>query len=99
MPNHDLRAFESDKVLLTDGEHLPYTLAIHAGEDADGHEHNPPAHLIFSERRNDGIERSRQDWFNRANSEHPEQGGAPKSRTSRIGVGRTSARAMGGIDE
>ena len=51
---------------LTDEEHLPYTLAIHAGRDEDGHEHNPHAHLMFSERRNDGIERSRDEWFRRA---------------------------------
>ena len=66
---------------LTDDEHLPYTLAVHAGHDDAGHEHNPHAHLMFSERRNDGIERSRDEWFRRANSEHPERGGAPKSRT------------------
>ena len=66
---------------LTDGEGLPYTLAIHAGRDEDGQEHNPHAHLMFSERQNDGIERSREQWFKRANSEHPERGGAPKSRT------------------
>ena len=59
----------------------PYTLAIHAGRDEDGQEHNPHAHLMFSERRNDGIERSREQWFRRANSAHPERGGAPKSRT------------------
>ncbi len=66
---------------LTDEEQLPYTLAIHAGRDEDGHEHNPHAHLMFSERRNDGIERSREQWFRRADSAHPERGGAPKSRT------------------
>ncbi len=66
---------------LTDEEQLPYTLAIHAGRDEDGREHNPHAHLMFSERRNDGIERSRDEWFRRANSAHPERGGAPKSRT------------------
>ena len=48
---------------LTDEEHLPYTLAIHAGRDEAGHAHNPHAHLMFSERRNDGIERSRQAWL------------------------------------
>jgi hypothetical protein len=66
---------------LTDDQALPYTLAIHAGRDENGQEHNPHAHLIFSERRNDGIERSRDEWFRRANSAHPERGGAPKSRT------------------
>jgi MobA/MobL family protein len=66
---------------LTADQRLPYTLAIHAGHDRDGHEHNPHAHLMISERRNDGIERSREQWFRRANSAHPERGGAPKSRT------------------
>jgi hypothetical protein len=66
---------------LTDEERLPYTLAIHAGRDENGDGHNPHAHLMFSERQNDGTERSRGDWFRRANSEHPERGGAPKSRT------------------
>lgn len=65
---------------LTEGERLPYTLAIHAGRDEDGQEHNPHAHLMFSERRNDGIERSREQWFRRADSQRPERGGAPKSR-------------------
>ena len=66
---------------LTEEEQLPYTLAIHAGRDENGREHNPHAHLMFSERRNDGIERSREQWFRRADSAHPERGGAPKSRT------------------
>ena len=66
---------------LTADEHLPYTLAIHAGWDAGGQEHNPHAHLMISERQNDGITRSREQWFRRANSVHPERGGAPKSRT------------------
>lgn len=66
---------------LTDEEGLPYTLAIHAGRNEDGKEHNPHAHLMFSERKNDGIERSREQWFRRANSIRPERGGAPKSRT------------------
>jgi hypothetical protein len=35
---------------------------------------------MFSERRNDDVYRSREDWFRRANRDHPERGGAPKSR-------------------
>ena len=66
---------------LTEREQLPYTLAIHEGRDEEGHEHNPHAHLMFSERRNDGVERSREQWFRRADSAHPERGGAPKRRT------------------
>jgi hypothetical protein len=72
------RAFAQE---LTAEERLPYTLAVHAGHDADGREHNPHAHLMISERRNDGVDRSREQWFRRANSAHPERGGAPKSRT------------------
>src|SRR5262245_53000961 len=66
---------------LTDDEKLPYAFAIHGGRDDAGHEHNPHVHLMFSERRNDGFERSPEQWFRRANSQHPERGGAFKSRT------------------
>lgn len=61
-------------------QQLPYTLAIHAGRDRDGNEHNPHAHLMISERENDGIERDRQQWFKRADRAHPEPGGTPKTR-------------------
>jgi len=72
------RAFAHE---LTDEERLPYTLAIHEGRDADGNVHNPHAHLMLSERQHDGLDRSPEEWFRRANSDHPERGGAPKSRT------------------
>jgi MobA/MobL family len=65
---------------LTARENLPYTFAIHAGEDRDGREHNPHVHVMISERRNDGIARSPHDWFGRANRDHPDRGGALKSR-------------------
>ena len=61
---------------VTEGERLPYTLAVHRG---DGE--NPHAHLMISERANDGIERSREQWFRRYNAKAPEKGGAKKSRT------------------
>ena len=38
-------------------------------------------HLVISERANDGLERSAEQWFKRANGKHPERGGAKKSRT------------------
>ena len=41
----------------------------------------PHAHLMISERANDGIERSREQWFRRYNAKAPEKGGAKKSRT------------------
>ena len=67
---------------LTGGERLPYTLAIHRG-GANGE--NPHAHLMFSERGNDGIERSGEQWFKRHNAKAPEKGGARKSREAKAG--------------
>jgi hypothetical protein len=86
---------------LTDPEQLPYTFSIHAGEDRDGHEHNPHVHVMVSERKNDGLERSREQWFRRANREHPERGGAPKSRTfhGRAWVEHARARLADRINE
>ena len=58
------------------GNKHPYTLAIHKGSGRD----NPHLHLIFSTRSLDGVERTKQDFFKRANPDRPEQGGASKSR-------------------
>jgi hypothetical protein len=63
-------------------ERLPYTFAIHAGEDQEGREHNPHAHVMLSERGDDGLERRPQDWFRQANRQYPGRGGAAKSRSS-----------------
>ena len=63
---------------LTEGERLPYTLAIHRG-GPDGE--NPHAHLMISERGLDGHERRSEQWFRRHNAKAPEKGGAKKSRT------------------
>ena len=65
---------------MTGGERLPYTLAMHRG----GGE-NPHCHLMYSERANDGIERSREQWFRRYNAKAPEKGGARKSRAAKAG--------------
>lgn len=54
---------------------LPYSYAIHKGHDQD----NPHCHLIISERVNDGQARNRENWFKRANSAAPAQGGAKKT--------------------
>src|SRR4029450_6145597 len=43
-------------------EPLPSPLGIPAGKDADGRDHNPHAHLMISERQNDGIERTKEQW-------------------------------------
>ena len=61
---------------LTAPENLPYTLALHRG----GGE-NPHAHLMISERMNDGLARTPETWCKRANSKNPESGGARKTRS------------------
>ena len=68
------------------GERLPYTLALHKGESTrPDKEDNPHAHLMFSERGNDGIARSAEQWFKRHNPKAPAQGGARKSRAAKAG--------------
>jgi MobA/MobL family len=63
------------------GENHPYTVAIHNPKAAlDGGE-QPHAHIIFSERKLDGIERSKEQFFKRANAKEPEKGGTAKDRT------------------
>ena len=69
---------------LTAEERLPYTLAIHRGlSEKPGKPDNPHCHLMISERMNDGLERTPETWFKRANRASPERGGALKSRSTR----------------
>ena len=63
------------------GKENAYSLAIHRkratlNPDID----NTHAHIMFSERKNDGIERDRKQYFKRGNAKHPERGGAMKDR-------------------
>ena len=44
---------------------------------------NPHVHLVFSERANDEIERSAEQWFKRYNTQDPEKGGARKSTSTK----------------
>ena len=55
-------------------------LALHRG-GPNGE--NPHAHLMFSERGNDGIARDAAQWFKRHNPTAPAQGGARKSRAAK----------------
>lgn len=61
------------------GDRFSYTVAIHNPRALDGGE-QPHAHIMFSIRERDGIERPKQFYFRRANPEEPEKGGAKKSR-------------------
>ena len=62
------------------GKRYVYQFAIHTPKASDGHE-QPHAHLMFSERLRDGIERDPGQFFKRYNSKHPEKGGARKDNT------------------
>ena len=61
------------------GENFTYSYAIHNPLARDG-EQNPHVHLMFSERKLDGIDRDEAQHFKRYNSKNPELGGAGKDR-------------------
>jgi Ti-type conjugative transfer relaxase TraA len=61
------------------GERHAYTWAIHNPAASDGLE-QPHAHIMFTERVNDGIARDPGQYFRRWNAQEPEKGGAGKDR-------------------
>jgi hypothetical protein len=61
------------------GQRFPYTVSMHNSRSLSGGQ-QPHAHIMFSLREHDGIERPKELFFKRANSQHPERGGARKSR-------------------
>jgi len=65
-----------DKTL---GKNFTYFYAIHSPLASDG-EQNPHIHLMFSERKLDGIDRDEVQHFKRYNPTNPEKGGAGKDR-------------------
>jgi len=60
------------------GDRHAYTLAIHTPKAALDKGDQPHAHVQFSQRRNDGIERDPEQYFKRYNAKTPERGGAQK---------------------
>jgi hypothetical protein len=62
----------------TELENHAYTFAIHNKIASDG-QTQPHAHIMFSTRENDGIERSREQYFKRANNKEPARGGCRKA--------------------
>lgn len=62
------------------GNKHAYQFAIHNPPALDGQE-QPHAHLMFSERTIDGIERDPDQYFKRYNAKKPENGGAKKANT------------------
>jgi hypothetical protein len=55
----------------------PYVWVLHEKPARDGSA-QPHVHLIFSQREHDGIDRNAETFFRRANTHHPERGGARK---------------------
>lgn len=62
------------------GDRHAYQFAIHNPNAAIAGGEQPHAHIMFSERLNDGIHRDPGQYFKRANSKEPERGGAKKMR-------------------
>ncbi|MGF6997273.1 MobA/MobL family protein [Paraburkholderia sp. GAS32] len=56
----------------------PFQYAIHAPNAALGSGSNTHVHLMYSDREEDGIERSPEQTFRRYNAKHPERGGRKK---------------------
>jgi hypothetical protein len=56
----------------------PYQCAIHEPEASIGGVPQPHAHVMFSDRKPDGIARPLEQLFRRFNPEHPEMGGRKK---------------------
>ena len=62
------------------GDKHAYQYAIHNPPAMDGKE-QPHAHIMFSERTRDGIERGPDQYFKRYNPKNPTKGGAKKANT------------------
>lgn len=65
------------------GEKHAYQYAIHNPLAMDGLE-QPHAHLMFSERLIDGIDRDPDNYFKRYNTKNPERGGGKKANTPKL---------------
>lgn len=73
----DRRALVRDWVAQEIGDRHAYQWAIHRPRAADGQD-QPHAHIMFSERQRDDIERGPAEYFKRYNAKAPERGGARK---------------------
>ncbi|MBE0443361.1 MobA/MobL family protein [Psychrobacter sp. FME13] len=69
------------------GEKHAYQYAIHNPPALDGGE-QPHAHIMFSERTIDDVERDPDQYFKRYNSKNPEKGGAKKANTPKFSAER-----------
>lgn len=69
------------------GEHA-YTFAIHNPKAAIEGGEQPHAHIMFSERTQDYIDRPAEQYFKRWNAKNPERGGCQKSNFAKTGEER-----------
>jgi len=72
-------AYAKEFAVETLASNHPYRLAVHDKQASDGGR-NVHAHLMFTERKLDGIDRDADQFFRRANSKCPHKGGAAKDR-------------------
>lgn len=56
----------------------PYQFAIHCPKGSLSQDDQPHAHIMFSDRADDGIERLAENYFSRYNANYPERGGSRK---------------------
>jgi len=69
---------------ITEKEGFVYSLGMHEGRSkVKDKPNNPHFHLIFNDRVNDGIERTAETHFRRANNKNKNRGGAEKSKIIR----------------
>ena len=64
----------------TFGENFVYSYGIHSKPSSEEKVQNIHVHIMFCERRLDGIDRPAEQFFKRYNAKHPERGGAKKDR-------------------
>ena len=89
LSSDERRALVQDFVAQELGKTHAYQYAIHVPRASDGLD-NPHVHLMFSERRIDGIDRDPDQYFKRFNAAHPERGGARKGYGERPGMRLTA---------
>ena len=81
-----VRAFVQQEL----GERHTYSFAIHTPKAALEGGEQPHAHIMFSDRHLDGIERPMEQHFKRFNSKNPEKGGCRKGEGAMTGEERTA---------
>jgi len=89
------RALVQDFIQQEIGDRHAYTYAIHTPKAALEKGEQPHAHIMYSERTRDGIDRDPEQYFKRANKKNPERGGCAKS--DRFSGGKTAEQARDAV--